>query len=234
MADAPALMIFAAGFGTRMGRLVDDKPKPLVEVGGLPLLDYALRLVEGVNLSLVAVNTHYKHEAIRTYLRNRSVTVLAELPTILETGGGLKAALPLVGSAPMMTLNSDVIWLGSNPLSLLQDAWNPKIMDALLVCVANEHAIGRNGSGDFALNCDGTLQRGGRFVYAGAQFIKTDRLADLTEKVFSINKLWDILLKRKKIYGISYDGDWCDVGTEYGIVAAENKFKEFLPKNTIL
>ena len=233
MADGPALMIFAAGFGTRMGRLVDEKPKPLVEVGGLPILEYALRLVKGVNLSAVVVNSHYKHEVLRTYLHNRSVTVLSELPTILETGGGLKAALPLLGSAPVMTLNSDVIWLGSNPLSLLQEAWNPKIMDALMLCVAPERTTGRNCNGDFAFNSDGTLQRGGAFVYAGAQIIKTDRLADLSEKVFSINKLWDILLKRKKIYGISYDGDWCDVGTASGIAVAEEKFSNALLKNKI-
>ena len=226
MADEPALMIFAAGFGSRMGKLVDNKPKPLVEVGGLPMLEYALNQVKGVNLSRVAVNTHYKHEALSTYLRDRSVVVLSELPTILETGGGLKAALPLLGPAPLMTLNSDVIWLGSNPLSLLKAAWNPTKMDALLLCVALKRTTGRTGSGDFAFNHDGTLQREGAFVYAGAQYIKTDSLADLRGKAFSINKLWDIFLERKRLYGILYDGDWCDVGTSLGIAEAEKKLSE--------
>ncbi len=233
MADDPALMIFAAGFGTRMGKLVHDKPKPLIEVGGFPLLEYALRLTKGVNLSSVIVNAHYKHETLRTYLRNRSVIVLSELPTILETGGGLKAALPLLGPAPLMTLNSDVIWLGCNPLALLQSAWNPKIMDALLMCVALENTTGRNGGGDFTLNHDGTLQRGGSSVYAGAQFIKTNRLADISEKAFSINMLWDILFEFKKVYGISYDGDWCDVGTSTGIAAAERKLGQAFPKHKV-
>ena len=133
MAIDPALMIFAAGFGTRMGELVSEKPKPLIKVSGKPLLEHAFELSKGISLSTIVLNVHYKHETLQKYLSKCDVTVLSELPMLLETGGGLKAALPILGANPVMTLNSDAVWLGANPLSILQKAWNPKKMDALLM-----------------------------------------------------------------------------------------------------
>ena len=227
------IMIFAAGFGKRMGKFVYDKPKPLVEVCGVPLLEYAFSLCRDVEPALIVMNAHYKHEVLCSYLRYHPVTVITELPDILETGGGLKAAIPILGSKPVVTLNSDVIWLGDNPLSLLLEAWNAETMDALLMCVPIEQTFGRVYSGDFTLNGDGTLQRGGKFVYSGAQIIKTDLVAVINDKAFSLNKVWDIILSRNRLFGLSYNGNWCDVGTSGGVYEAEKKIREAAEKNRI-
>jgi len=150
-------MLFAAGFGRRMQPLTQDRPKPLVEVAGKALIDHALDLVPGADIGRIVANTHYKSEMIARHLAARPVTLSYESPAILETGGGLRAALPLLGVDPVLTLNSDAVWGGENPLRLLQSRWNPTKMDALLVCIPPQQARGHSGAGDFNCAPDGRL-----------------------------------------------------------------------------
>ncbi len=219
--DPTAVMIFAAGFGTRMGELTRDKPKPLIEVAGEPLLDHALKLIEGHGADKTVVNLHYKAKMIRDHLLGRSVTFSDETAEILETGGGLKAALPLLGTDPVFTMNSDAVWSGPNPLNVLRDAWDPDKMDALLLCVPPENAVGHAGSGDFRIATDGRLSREGGLVYSGAQIIKTSLVAAHTEEKFSLNVVWDKMLDDQTLFGIPYTGCWCDVGHPEGVRLAE-------------
>ena len=130
-----ALMLFAAGFGTRMGALTADRPKPLVEVAGKPLIDHALDLAEGVGPLRRVANAHYRADQLAAHLDGRDVALSREEPEILDTGGGLRAALPLLGPDPVFALNTDAVWSGPNPLRLLAEAWDPERMDALLLCV---------------------------------------------------------------------------------------------------
>ena len=111
-------MVFAAGLGTRMMPLTADRPKPMVEVAGRPLIDHALRIAEGAGCAPIVVNTHYRPDALRGHLRGRSVRLSHE-STLLDTGGGLRAALPLLGPGPVLTLNSDMVWHGPNPFEAL-------------------------------------------------------------------------------------------------------------------
>lgn len=215
-------MLFAAGFGTRMGELTRTRPKPLIPVEGRALLDHALDMVAQVAPARVVVNTHYLGDQIATHLAGRDIALSHEVPDILETGGGLRHALPLLGDGPVFTMNTDAIWRGPNPLALALAAWDAARMDALLVTVPRENAIGHSGAGDFVADAAGRLSRGPGQVYSGVQIIKTDGLLAIPDRAFSLNLLWDKMLAHGRLYGLSYPGRWCDVGHPDGIGQAED------------
>jgi len=227
MRDSPnSIILFAAGFGTRMGPLTKTRPKPLVEVAGRALLDHALQQIESVSLDRKVVNCHYFPEQIKAHLAARpDITVIEEKGEILETGGGLKNALPALGQGPVFTMNTDAVWRGENPLKLLLSAWNPDDMDALLLCIPRNNAIGHKGKGDFIYGEDGQITYGPGDVYTGVQIIKTARLAEIEERSFSLKLLWEKLLHDNRIFGVRYTGQWCDVGSPEGIALAENMLK---------
>ncbi|MEP3347128.1 MAG: nucleotidyltransferase family protein [Litoreibacter sp.] len=222
MTNPTAAMVFAAGFGTRMGTLTDDRPKPLIEVAGRPLLDHALAATRGVSARAI-VNTHYKADMVEAHLAaHDDAQVLVERPDILETGGGLKAALPLLGTDPVFTLNSDAVWAGPNPLDCLQDTWDPTQMGALLLLVPLERTVGYTRAGNFAADASGRLTRDASgMVYTGAQILHTDGLVLIPEASFSLNVLWDQMMPEKRVFGVEYPGYWADVGTPEGIALAE-------------
>lgn len=217
-----AVMIFAAGFGTRMGALTQAKPKPMIEVAGKPLIDHALEQVEAFRPLRVVVNLHFQPEVLRAHLAPRGVLFSEETPEILETGGGLKAALPLLNSNPTFTMNSDAVWRGPNPLTLLARHWKPDDMDALLLGIEPVCAIGHKGKGDFLISPDGRAQKGPGVVYSGLQIIRTDGLAEIEEEAFSLHRLWDRMLAQGRLHAITYPGKWCDVGHPEGIALAED------------
>lgn len=215
------LMIFAAGLGTRMRPLTNDRPKPLVQVGGRTLLDRALDLGRGAGCAPIAVNTHYLGDQIRDHLAGQDVAISEEPQVILDTGGGLRQALPLLGAGPVMTLNPDVVWTGPNPLTALQGAWRDD-MDALLALVPLSRAVARIGAGDFAMDATGRISRQGDYVYAGAQIIRPDLLARIPDQVFSLNRLWDLMIAGGRAFGLIHQGGWCDVGRPEAIDLAQN------------
>jgi len=221
-----AAMLFAAGFGTRMGDLTRDRPKPLVEVAGRPLIDHALDLVRPLELPRVVANLHYKPEMLRAHLEPQGVALSQEAPEILDTGGGLRAARPLLGPGPVFTLNTDAIWSGPNPLELLRAAWDAEAMDALLICVSPDRALGHAGGGDFAIDAAGRVRRGPGAIYGGAQILRTDLLDEIAEEVFSLNRVWDRMLARGRLFALDYPGRWCDVGHPGGIALAESLLAE--------
>lgn len=217
-----SVMIFAAGFGTRMGDLTRDKPKPMINVAGKPLIDHTVTLARAVEPAQIVANVHYKPDSLIQRLKELDVAVSHETPEILDTGGGLKRALPLLGDGPVFTQNSDAIWAGPNPLQMLCDAWDPARMDALLICVPLTQTVGRKGVGDFTLGKDGQISRGPEVVYGGIQILKTEGLRDILDPVFSLNKLWDRMSANGRLFGLSYPGRWCDVGHPGGIQLAED------------
>jgi MurNAc alpha-1-phosphate uridylyltransferase len=216
-----AVMLFAAGFGTRMRPLTLDRPKPLVEVAGRPLIDHALSMTQGVTPRTVVANLHYRADQLEAHLAGHPVTTIIETPDILDTGGGLRNALPLLGAGPVYTLNTDAIWKGPNPLALLRDAWEPERMDALMCVIPVAHTVGYTGAGDFACDGEGRLSRGAGLVYGGAQIMRTERLASISDPVFSLNRIWDAMQAEGRLFGCLYPGKWCDVGHPGGIAEAE-------------
>lgn len=215
------VMLFAAGFGTRMKDLTKDRPKPLIEVAGRPLIDYALDLAEAAKPPRMVANLHYMPDMLDSYLTPRGILVSHEQPDILETGGGLRHALPLLDAQTVFTMNTDVIWTGPNPLNLLMEAWDPDHMDALLMCVPVAQATGHQGEGDFTADADGRIQRGPGLIYGGVQIIKTDGLDDIDARSFSLNLLWNRMQADHRLFAVKYPGRWCDVGHPAGIAQAE-------------
>jgi N-acetyl-alpha-D-muramate 1-phosphate uridylyltransferase len=218
------LMLFAAGFGTRMGALTADQPKPLIPVAGRPLIDHALCVAKDAGVGRVVVNTHYRAEQMAAHLQGRGVTISHEPGPILETGGGLKAALPLLGEGPVAILNSDGIWTGTNPLAELAAAWDGARMEALLLLLPLDQTLAHGSKGDFRLDAEGRLSRGQGsedHVYIGAQILNPARVAVTPEAVFSLNLSWNQMIAAGTAFGIVHRGSWCDVGHPEGIAAAE-------------
>jgi MurNAc alpha-1-phosphate uridylyltransferase len=221
-----AAMIFAAGLGTRMGALTRDRPKPLLPVAGQTLLDHALALVRDAGVSRVVVNTHAHAGQVADHLaRVAPEAAVSHEPDRLETGGGLRRALPLLGANPVITLNADMVWTGPNPLVALAAAWKPGT-GALLSVVPRDAATGHAGPGDFFLAPDGRLFRRGSaetapYVYAGAEIIDTATLDGFDDAVLSLNPVWDALIAQGRLFGVVHEGGWVDVGRPEGIALAE-------------
>lgn len=218
-------MLFAAGFGTRMGELTRQRPKPLIEVCGKPLIDHAVAIAQAAGVTQIVVNLHYLSDQIAAHLQGSGILLSWETEQILETGGGLRAALPLLGDGPVLTLNTDAVWSGQNPLLQLLTAWDPDQMDALLLLLPAEKALGHSGHGDFLLDPQGRISRANGLtapVYLGAQILKTNGLSAISEPVFSLNRLWDIAISNNRAFGIIHQGGWCDVGRPEGITLAES------------
>jgi N-acetyl-alpha-D-muramate 1-phosphate uridylyltransferase len=224
------IMIFAAGRGTRMRELTDARPKPLIPVLGKPLIDHALDLADGAGIARKVVNSHYLGHMIANHLRGRDDVALSpEVGEALETGGGLKHALPLISRDAVFTLNPDVVWLGANPLRKLAAAWRPDRMEALLTLIPVERAAGHKYRGDFVLDANGRIKRfkgnGQAYVFTGAQIVQTAPLNDINEARFSFNLLWDRLIAKSQLFGCIYNGRWADVGSPEGLVLATEMLK---------
>lgn len=225
-------MVLAAGLGKRMRPLTDQIPKPLVEVAGRTLIDRALDRLEEVGVTRVVVNTHYKADQLVAHLGERDsleIIFSDESEALLETGGGLLKALPLLGEDAFYVVNSDSLWLNGrdDTLKRLSDFWDPNRMDGLLLCHLTVHAFGYHGMGDFNMDPLGQLTRRPQtdvvpYAFMGVQILHRrlfdDLPADLVAKkggdpAFSLNPLYDRALEAGRLYGIVHDGEWFHVGT---------------------
>jgi len=208
-----AIMLFAAGLGTRMRPLTQTCPKPLIPVGGRALIDHALDHIAPLTELRAVANTHHLAEQVALHLTGSGVAISHE-EVLLETGGGLKAALPMLGAGPVFTMNTDALWRGANPLRVLADAWDGSA-EALLLLVP---AAGR---GDFSMDEDGRLSRGGPLTYTGAQIIELARVRDYPAAKFSLNVVWDEMVGAGSLRGVVFPGRWIDVGTVEALARAE-------------
>jgi MurNAc alpha-1-phosphate uridylyltransferase len=219
------LMIFAAGFGTRMGALTADRPKPMLEIAGRTMIDRAIDIGEAAGCAPILANTHYLADVITPTLAARGIGISHE-PVILDTGGGLKAALPRLGKDRVATLNPDVGWSGPNALLHLLAAPWPEDAGALLLLIPEARALGRTGPGDFALGEDGRVSRKGPFVYTGTQIIDAAAVRTTPGEVFSLNATWTALAAEGRLYGTVYPGRWCDAGSPDGLRTADALLRE--------
>ncbi|GAA0576917.1 nucleotidyltransferase family protein [Caenispirillum bisanense] len=228
-----AAMVLAAGLGTRMRPITDHTPKCLVRVAGRTLLDRALDRVAEAGVGHAVVNLHHHADQVRAHLAARTapppLRLSDESGLLLETGGGLKKALPLLGDGPFLACNSDVICLNgpdAPAFRRLADAWDDAAMDALLLLVPTPQAHGYDGPGDFALDPDGRLRRRGEaaaapFVYSGAMVCHPRLFAGAPDGAFSMNLLFDRALAAGRLHGLVHDGAWYHVGTPASIAATE-------------
>lgn len=225
----PACMILAAGFGTRMGALTRDRPKPLIEVAGRPLIDHALAQARGAGVARIVVNGHYRADQMRAHLAGMADVVFSEeQPRILDSAGGIRHALPRLAADTLFTLNADAVWTGPNALVQLADMWDPDSMDVLTLMVPQARAVGRQiARGDFAM--DGaarlTWDKAGH-VYTGAQIVKADLFDGYPEGPFSLHSVWTDAMERARMFGTLHAGHWADVGHPEGIELAEAMLRE--------
>lgn len=221
-------MLFAAGFGTRMGALTASQPKPLIRVAGLPLIDHARRIADKAGITRQVANLHYLGDQLERHLSGSHVALSWERPNILDTGGGLKAALPLLGDGPVLTLNTDAVWTGANPLTQLMQAWDAARMDQLFLLLPAAQARSATGRSDFVMDETGRINwakgRDG-FLYLGAQIIHP-RLLTETEAAFSLHGPWTRAMEAGRAFGLIHQGDWCDVGHPDGITEAEAMLRD--------
>ncbi|MBU7587841.1 MAG: nucleotidyltransferase family protein [Sphingopyxis terrae] len=236
-ATIESAMVMAAGIGKRMRPLTATRPKPLVRVAGKPLIDHSLDRIEAAGIGHVVVNVHYLADALEAHLakqkRSFTLAVSDERGELLETGGGMVKALPLLKGDPILVVNSDNIWTDGPQDSIrnLARHWDGDRMDALLLVIRQASATGHGGKGDFHMDPGGKLSRRkpGRvapFVYTGIQLISPRLLVGAPEGPFSTNLLWDRAIAAGRLYGLSHMGQWFDVGTPASIAPTEAALSE--------
>ncbi len=221
--------ILAAGLGTRMRPLSDHTPKPLISVGGKALIDHGMDRLREAGVQNVVVNAHYLAPQMFDWAAKQAspaVIISDERGELLDTGGGIRKALPLLGDNPFYVLNSDSFWTEpqSKALHRLQQSWDDTRMDCLLLLSRQSAARGYDGKGDFSRALGGGLQRGkgtDALAYMGAYLVHPRLFARATAAKFSMNFLWDIAISEGRLHGIVHDGLWLHVGTPEAIKLAE-------------
>ena len=216
-------MIMAAGLGTRMRPLTNDRPKPLVQVAGKALIDHALDRLVAAGVKQAVVNLHYKADMLRAHLAKRrdiEIRYSDETGELLGTGGGVARALPMFEGQPFFILNSDSIWVeGVAPaLGRMIEFWDDARMDGLLLMASMVTAMGYEGRGDFVLDAEGHVARPGEnaltpFAYPGVQIVHPRLFDGAPAGEFSTNLLWDRAIKVRRLFGTRLDGVWIHVGT---------------------
>jgi N-acetyl-alpha-D-muramate 1-phosphate uridylyltransferase len=225
-------MVLAAGLGKRMRPLTASRPKPLIEVAGRALLDHVLSKLKDAGVERVVVNVHYLADSVEAHLAARNfgldVAISDERSLLLETGGGMVHAEPLIDCDPFLIVNSDNMWVDgpADTLRLLASHWDESRMDALLLVVPHARAQNHGGTGDFHMDRTGRLRRRERsrvapFVYTGIQIASKRLLAEAPEGPFSTNILWDRAIESGRCFGAVHQGLWFDVGTPQAIKATE-------------
>ena len=214
-------MVLAAGLGTRMRPLTDDRPKALVEVGGRALIDHVLDRLAEAGVETAVVNVHWFADRLEGHLARRTaprIVISDEREELLETGGGLKKARPLVGDDPVWVANIDSVWTGGvGALQRFAALWDPERMDAALLLASREQSIGFEGQGDFFLEDDGRLRFRDRsdsapYAYMGVHITKPQIVDDGPAGGFSLAPTWRRLAAEGRLFGAVLDGFWMHVG----------------------
>jgi MurNAc alpha-1-phosphate uridylyltransferase len=223
-------MVLAAGLGTRMRPLTDTTAKPLLTLGGRTLLDHALDHLVDADVETVAVNAHWQADAVAAHLARRPSpprTVLLREEHLLETGGGVRAALAVLGTDPFFVVNGDAFWL-NGPISALRRLAGvlDQSVDAVLLVQRTSHVHADVGYGDFALDKWGTPRRRRErevvpYIYAGVQLLHPRLLNGMPEGPFSMNRAWDIALEAGRLRAVVHDGMWFHLSTPPDLVEAE-------------
>ena len=227
-------MIMAAGKGTRMMPLTADRPKPLVEVGGVALLDHVLDHLRDAGVGKIVVNAHYLADQVEAHLAAHAtdfdVSISDERELLRDTGGGLVQALPMISDDPFICVNADNWWTndGQNAIARLMAHWDAARMDVLMLLVPLATAYNSQGIGDFNMDADGRLSRRvgdapAPYVWTGIQLLSKKLIVDPPSDVFSTNVFWDRAIAEGRCMGLVHEGMWFDVGYPAAIAATEER-----------
>jgi MurNAc alpha-1-phosphate uridylyltransferase len=225
-------MVLSAGLGTRMAPADNGLPKPLVPLQGKALIDHVLDRLAAAGIDRAVINVHHRADQIERHLRERRAPAIAvsdERAGLLDTGGGVKKALPLLGPGGFLIHNADSVWIegvGSN-LARLAAAWDDRAMDCLLMLALASTSYGYHGRGDFALEADGRIRRRRAelemqpFAFAGVSVAHPRLFADAPEGAFSLNRVWNRAIAAGRAFGMRMEGVWMHVGTPAALAQAE-------------
>jgi N-acetyl-alpha-D-muramate 1-phosphate uridylyltransferase len=224
-------MVFAAGLGQRMRPITETLPKPLVKVRGRTLLDFCLDRLAENGVETAIVNVHWLAGQIEAHLERRKrprIVISDERDRLLDQGGGIKKALPLIGEAPFLICNTDAFWIEGprSNIARLAQAFDPAVMDIALLVAAGASAVGVDWPGDFTMSRDGRLKfRSDRhvapFVYTGVGIMKPELFAEEQAEVFRLAPYFHAAAARRRLYGVRLDGLWLHVGRPETIAEAE-------------
>ena len=230
-----AAMILSAGLGLRMRPLTLTCPKPLIEINGKALLGYNLDQVETFGLDTIIVNIHHLGDQIRVYCQKRAgqkIIISDESDALLDSGGGIKKALPLLGVEPFFVLNADSFFIDGprSNLARMSDTFDPEIMDCLLLVASGGQVTGYDGLGDFIMDQTSRLTRRPErqvapFVYTGVALINPALFTAMPTGAFSLNRVFDRAQAAHRLFGLRLDGEWLHVGTPEAIEAAETRLQ---------
>jgi MurNAc alpha-1-phosphate uridylyltransferase len=224
-------MVLAAGLGTRLRPVTETIPKPLIEIKGRSLLNHAIDRLALVGVERVVVNVHYKAAMVAAQLarRDHPRIEISHERELLDTGGGVACALPLLGDV-FFVVNSDVFWLDGKDRALqrLAAAFDPERMDAILLLQRTVTAVGYEGSGDYLIDPSGCPQRRGErevapFLFAGLQLLHRRAFAGIFDRVFSLVRLFDRAEETGRLHAIVHDGEWFHIGTPQGLSATRER-----------
>jgi MurNAc alpha-1-phosphate uridylyltransferase len=232
-------MILAAGLGTRMRPLTNDRPKPLVKVRGKALIDHAIDRLVQAGVEMIAVNVHYRAAMLKEHLAKRhdiEIRISDESEALLDSGGGIANVLQWFEGEPFFTHNSDSIWVEGtgHALEKMKARWNAGEMDALMMLAPTVTSVCYEGRGDFMMDADGRLarvpeQRVAPFVWSGVQIVHPRLFEDLPGRKFSINLLWDRAIEKGRLLGLRLDGVWMHIDRPEAIKESENFLDDLLP-----
>lgn len=226
-------MILSAGLGLRMRPLTDTRPKPLIEVAGKALLAYNLECLTRAGIQQIVINIHHLGGQICDFVNANNyahVKISDETERLLDSGGGIKKALPLLGADPFFIMNADSFFIDGprSNLRRLADAFDPTRMDAILLLAGGLQMTGYDGLGDFFMDAQGGLTRRverviAPFVYTGVGLIKPSLFNDTPQGPFSLNLLFNRAIEKGRLFGLRLDGEWLHVGTPDAIAEAETQ-----------
>lgn len=236
-------MVLAAGRGLRMRPLTDHTPKPLIAVAGRSMLDRALDRLDAAGVEAAVVNVHHLAAKVRAHLAARTggprTVISDETDALLETGGGIRKALPLLGPAPFYVVNGDIVWLdGAVPaLVRLARQWDEARMDVLLLLKEAVTAHGYDGRGDFFLGPEGVPRRRGDspsapYIFAGLQILHPRAFDGTPDGAWSLNRVFDRALQKGRLYAVVHDGPWFHVGTPDAIAPTEERIRAAMIEQT--
>lgn len=232
-------MILAAGLGTRMRPITETVPKPLVEVGGKPLIAYSLEALHDIGITKIVANVHYLAPVMSDWLsrwQQADVAISDESDELLDSGGGVAKALPLLGSDPFLVMNADTFWCedpagSSSNLARMIEDFDPAHMDILMLTARLDQATGHTGRGDFTIDSDGRLARftggGEPVIYAGTLILNPQILEPFSESRFSLNRCFDAAIAQGRLFAAPLTGHWLTVGTPEAIGEAETAMADY-------
>ncbi len=232
-------MIMAAGLGTRMRPLTNDIPKPMVKVRGRTLIDHVIDRLVAAGVTLIVVNVHYKGDLLIEHLSKRKdveIRISDERTDLLDSGGGIHQALHHFEGEPFFHANADTVWVegASSALEAMKARWNPATMDALMLLAATVSTVCYDGRGDFMMDAEGLLTRvpQGRispFVWMSMEILHPRLFDTAPGGKFSINPLWDVAIKKKRLYGLRLDGVWMHIDRPEAVKESEAFLADLAP-----